>query len=106
MHVTVAGSLIQLARIKGNISQRHLATRAGTSPAAIASYETGRREPTMPTLLRILRAADFDLRLRLSPHDDHDEVLDQLIQRLPAETREALPERRRTMANRLHKTVT
>jgi transcriptional regulator with XRE-family HTH domain len=85
--MSAAGSLIQLARIKSNISQRDLAAKAGTSPAAIASYETGRREPTMPTLLRILRSAGFDLRMHLAPYDSHDEVLEQWIKRLPAAAR-------------------
>lgn len=57
------------------ISQRELARRAGVPQSMISAYERGRREPTLPTLLRILRAAGFDLRLHLVPADDHDESL-------------------------------
>ncbi len=103
--MTAAGSLIQLARIKSNLSQRDLAAKAGTSPAAVASYETGRREPTVPTLLRILRAAGFDLRMHLAPHDNHDEVLEQWIQRLPVDVRRELPSRRRTITRGLRTPV-
>jgi transcriptional regulator with XRE-family HTH domain len=103
--MTVAGSLIQLARIKGKISQRDLATKAGTSPAAIASYETGNREPTVPTLLRILRAAGFDLRFHLSPYDAHDEVLEQWVRELPADVQRELPRRRRSIARGLRPPV-
>jgi transcriptional regulator with XRE-family HTH domain len=104
--MSTAGSIIQLARLKSNLSQRELATEAGTSGAAIAAYETGRREPTMPTLLRILRAAGFDLRLHLTPYDPHDEVLRRWVEALPADARRELPRRRRTTAERLRQPVT
>jgi hypothetical protein len=32
-------------------------------------------QPTLATLLRLLRAAGFDLRLHLADYDPHDEVL-------------------------------
>ena len=48
---------------------------AGTAQSAIAAYESGQRQPTVPTLYRLLAAAGFDLRARLTPHDTHDETL-------------------------------
>jgi transcriptional regulator with XRE-family HTH domain len=45
----------------------------------ISAYERDRRQPTLPTLLRMLRAAGFDLRMQLEPYetaDDDVEVLD------------------------------
>lgn len=44
----------------------------------IAAYETGRREPTMPTLLKLINATGLDLRLHLEPLEDHDRVLAEL----------------------------
>jgi len=44
----------------------------------ISAYERDRRQPTLETLLRLLRAAGFDLILHLAPHDPHDEVLEAL----------------------------
>jgi transcriptional regulator with XRE-family HTH domain len=41
----------------------------------ISAYERDRRQPTLPTLLRLLEAAGFDLRMKLVPHDPHDEIL-------------------------------
>lgn len=69
---TWAGNLIKLAREETGLSQRALARRAKTSQAAISAYEAGRRSPTLETLVRIVRAAGLDLRIRLEPQDDHD----------------------------------
>lgn len=57
------------------MSQRDLAERAGVPATMISAYERDRRQPTLETLLRLLRAAGFDLRMRLEPHDPHDDVL-------------------------------
>lgn len=75
---TVAGSLILTARLKAGLTQRDLADRLGVSQPTVAAYESGRRQPTLQTLMRILAGAGFDLELRLAPHDDHDEVLEAL----------------------------
>jgi transcriptional regulator with XRE-family HTH domain len=47
----------------------------------ISAYERGRREPTVATLLRLLHAAGFELRMALEPLDEHDEVLAKLERR-------------------------
>ncbi len=52
-----AGQAIRTAREKSGLSKRELARRAHTSPAAIVFYESGQREPSLPTLRRILAAA-------------------------------------------------
>jgi transcriptional regulator with XRE-family HTH domain len=75
---SVAGSLILAARLKSDLTQRELADRLGVSQPTVAAYESGRRQPTLPTLMRWLAAAGFDLRMTLVPHDDHDEVLESL----------------------------
>ena len=75
---SVAGSLILAARLKSGLTQRELADRLGVSQPTVAAYESGRRQPTVPTLMRWLAAAGFDLRMTLAPHDDHDEVLESL----------------------------
>jgi transcriptional regulator with XRE-family HTH domain len=75
---SVAGSLILAARLKSGLTQRELADRLGVSQPTVAAYESGRRQPTVPTLMRWLGAAGFDLRMTLVPHDDHDEVLESL----------------------------
>lgn len=72
---TVAGSLVLQARLRMKLTQRQLAEKAGTAQSTVAAYERGTKDPTMGSLLRLLRAAGFDLRMRLEPHDDHDETL-------------------------------
>ncbi len=72
---TVAGSLILQARLRAELSQRELAGRAATAQATIVAYERGHEQPTLETLIQLLRAAGFDLRMRLELHDDHDETL-------------------------------
>jgi transcriptional regulator with XRE-family HTH domain len=44
----------------------------------ISAYERDKRQPTLPTLLRLLRAAGFDLHMQLVPLDDHDDILANL----------------------------
>jgi uncharacterized protein len=70
-----SSALLQLARLKADLSQRELAERAGVPVTMISAYERDRRQPTLSTLLRLLRAAGFDLRLHLAAHDPHDEIL-------------------------------
>jgi transcriptional regulator with XRE-family HTH domain len=70
-----SSALLQLARLKADMSQRELAERAGGPVAMISAYERDQRQPTLATLLRLLRAAGFDLRLHLAAYDPHDEIL-------------------------------
>jgi transcriptional regulator with XRE-family HTH domain len=73
-----AAALLQLARLKSGLSQGELGNRAGVPATMISAYERDRRQPTLPTLLRLLEGAGFDLSMRLVPHDPHDEVLANL----------------------------
>ena len=75
---STAAALLQLARLKAGLTQRELAERAGVPPTMISAYERGKRQPTLDTLFRLLRAAGFDLRMHLEPLDDHDDVLAEL----------------------------
>jgi transcriptional regulator with XRE-family HTH domain len=77
-HPSVAAALLQLARIKSGLSQAQLAERAGVPATMISAYERDRRQPTVPTLLRLLDAAGFDLRMELVPQDPHDKILAEL----------------------------
>jgi transcriptional regulator with XRE-family HTH domain len=75
---SVAAGLLQLARLKAGLSQRRLAELAGVSATMISAYERDLRQPTLPTLLKLLRAAGFDLLLHLAPRELHDEILADL----------------------------
>ncbi len=66
---TLAGDLLRLARVKASVTQEELAERAGVAQSLISAYENGRRQPSVPTLTRLLEAAGFDLRMRLAKPD-------------------------------------
>ena len=70
-----SSALLQLARLKAGLTQRELAQRAGVPVTMISAYERDQRQPTLATLLRLLRAAGFDLRLHLAAWDPHDDIL-------------------------------
>lgn len=63
----MARQLLRRARKRAGLTQQQLADRAAVSQPAIAAYETGRRQPTLPTLYRLLRAAGFEPHIRLAP---------------------------------------
>jgi transcriptional regulator with XRE-family HTH domain len=73
-----SAALLQLARLKADMSQRELAERAGVPVTMISAYERDLRQPTLTTLLRLLHAAGFDLRLHLAAYDAHDDILAEL----------------------------
>ena len=90
-----AAGLLALARLKAGLSQRQLAERAGVPPTMISAYERDKRQPTLDTLLRMIRAAGYDLRMHLEAYDDHDAVL--------AMQEAALTPRQRAKRRRDHK---
>jgi len=51
-----AAAALRDARVHAGLSQAELATRAGTSQATVSAYENGRKEPTVATFERLLRA--------------------------------------------------
>ena len=80
---TLAAGLLRLARDKADMTQSELAAEAGVSQQSISSYETGRKEPTLPTLQRLLAAAGLEMRIRLEPIDYHDATLEAFLRTLP-----------------------
>jgi hypothetical protein len=83
----VAGDLLRLARVKAGLTQAALAERAGVAQALISAYENGRRQPTFPTLLRLLEAAGFELRMRLEPPDEQARLIREWEASRPAAER-------------------
>lgn len=64
---TSAGHLLRDARTRAGLSQRELADRAGVAQSVISAYESGRRQPSVPTLGRLIEASGHQLELRLTP---------------------------------------
>jgi len=75
---SLSSALLQLARLKAGLTQRDLAERAGVPVTMISAYERDQRQPTLATLLRLLHAGGFDLRLHLAARDPHDDILARL----------------------------
>ncbi len=86
----VAGSLLRSARLRLELSQTAFANVLGIAQPTLSAYESGRRQPTLPTLLRMLNRAGLDLRLDLVERDDHDDVLAEWEQTLDDATRHRL----------------
>lgn len=62
---TNAAATLKRARRAAGLSQVQLAELADTSQSAIAAYERGTREPTLPVLDRMIRATGHRLALSL-----------------------------------------
>lgn len=71
----VAGALLLSARMRLGLSQTAFAELLGVAQPTLSAYESGRRQPTLPTLLRLLNRAGLDLRMELTEQDRHDEIL-------------------------------
>ena len=102
---TVAAGLIRLARYKAGLTQKGLGQRAGVDQQVVSAYETGRREPTLPTLAKLLAAAGFEMRIQLEPTDDHDQTLADYLASLPPSATEDvdITSRTRTEGARLRR---
>lgn len=61
---------LRAARHRAGLSQRALAERARTSQAAIAAYESGRKDPTTGTFSRLLAATGARLVVTGGRDDD------------------------------------
>ncbi|MDP9397903.1 MAG: helix-turn-helix domain-containing protein, partial [Actinomycetota bacterium] len=49
------------ARERAGLSQLELGRRAGVAQSVISAYESGRRQPALPTLAGLIAAAGYDL---------------------------------------------
>lgn len=62
-----AAVVLRRARAAAGLTQTRLAELAGTTQSAIAAYEAGTREPTVPVLARMVAAAGARLELDVAP---------------------------------------
>jgi predicted nucleotidyltransferase/DNA-binding XRE family transcriptional regulator len=65
-----AASLIRDARVGAHLSQNDLARRAQVAQSVVSAYESGRREPSVPMLCKLVAATGNDLVLDVRPAVD------------------------------------
>ena len=65
--MTNPADLLRQARSRAGLSQRALAKRAGTAQSAIARIERGQTSPTWSTLVRLLKAANYEVVAQAEP---------------------------------------
>lgn len=82
-----AWAVLREARAQAGLSQRALAARAAVAQSEIARIESGRQDPSFTRLEQLLRAAGYELKLELVPHDDHDGRLIRQMLTLPVAER-------------------
>jgi predicted nucleotidyltransferase/DNA-binding XRE family transcriptional regulator len=68
---STAGRLLREARQRAGLSQTDLASRAGVTQSVISAYESGHRQPAIPTLTALIEATGHELvfSLRQEPQE-------------------------------------
>ena len=62
-----AAAVIRQARRRSGLSQAELGRRAGVTQPVISAYESGRREPGLSMLTKLVESAGYELRVDLVP---------------------------------------
>ena len=65
-----AARTLRAARERSRLSQTELAKRAGVAQSVISAYESGRREPSLRTLARLVEATGHDLAIDVVARPD------------------------------------
>ena len=73
-----AGELLREARRRAGLSQMDLAARAGVTQSVISAYESGHRQPAIPTLRALIEATGHELVLSLQPGPEPASAGDRL----------------------------
>lgn len=64
--VDTAAVLLREARRRAGVSQVELGRRAGVTQSVVSAYESGKRQPSVPTLARLVAATGLELDMRVS----------------------------------------
>ena len=85
-----SADLLIAARKQSGLTQAQMAKIAKTTQSAIAAYEAGRREPTVPVLQRMLEATGHNLVIAFEADQDIYRIADLArdIRKTPAKNRE------------------
>ena len=64
---TIASALLSDARSRAGLTQLEVARRAGIARPSISQYETGKKDPSVTTLRRLVQACGMELVMRADP---------------------------------------
>ncbi len=71
------GSLVRTARRRAGLSQVELGRRAGVTQSVVSAYESGARQPSLPTLERLVRATGYELDITVREPKPRARALDR-----------------------------
>jgi transcriptional regulator with XRE-family HTH domain len=63
------------ARLRAGLTQQQLADRLETSQSVVARWESGKAQPSLENLERVVRACGFELRLGIAESDPSERSL-------------------------------
>jgi transcriptional regulator with XRE-family HTH domain len=66
----ISADLLREARLRAGLTQKELGERAGRPQSQIARWESGRVEPSLETLHKLIRACGLELTYGLANYDD------------------------------------
>jgi transcriptional regulator with XRE-family HTH domain len=82
----LSADLIRQARLRAGVTQRELGERIGRPQSQIARWESGRVEPSLETLRRVVRACGLELMYGLANYDDsYVPYIERLLELSPQE---------------------
>ncbi len=74
--IKASSTFLREARTRAALTQRELARRAGTAQSVVARIEGGQTSPSIETLMRLLTAAGFGLKVELVPRPSKNPVVE------------------------------
>jgi transcriptional regulator with XRE-family HTH domain len=78
--------LLRQARLRADLTQEELGRTVGRSQSAIARWESGRVQPSLETLIELIRACRLELTFGLANYDDsYDAHINDLLDMTPSE---------------------
>jgi transcriptional regulator with XRE-family HTH domain len=82
----MSADLLREARLRAGLTQDELGRAVGRSQSAIARWESGRVQPSLETLIELIRACRLELMLGLANYDDsYDPFINGLLDLTPSE---------------------
>jgi transcriptional regulator with XRE-family HTH domain len=81
-----SADLLRQARLRADLTQEELGRTVGRSQSAIARWESGRVQPSLETLIELIRACRLELTFGLANYDDsYDSFINRLLDMTPSE---------------------